>query len=298
MIRVGDTAVVCGIRGETLNERDTNAPHVLGTLPGDRKDAEVISELGLLVPNIELATGCNPRYLPGNPPSTEAQSLTQRVLTLLRITDLIKLEDLQIWDEGGGAGSESGSGSSDSEGGNDDEDMEEAEGGTGDDIRGKPQVKAYWTLYIDILVISLDGSVFDAAWGAVLAALGDLQLPRAWWDMDRDGVLCDPRTEQAKVFEPRGCPIPLSFAIFSPPEGVGSKKLKDEVYILTDPDDFEEGCCAQTATVVVDDGGKKVLRIEMGGGVLLSVADISSLVEQASSRWENWKNALGASKSR
>ncbi|KAK4987007.1 hypothetical protein LTR28_001918, partial [Elasticomyces elasticus] len=60
---------------------------------------------------------------------------------------------------------------------------------TEDDVPDEPPQlvsKAYWTLYIDLLFISLDGNPFDVAWAAVLAALKDTRLPRAWWDPDRE----------------------------------------------------------------------------------------------------------------
>ncbi|KAL9035772.1 MAG: hypothetical protein Q9180_004674, partial [Flavoplaca navasiana] len=121
VVRAGDNAVVCGIRAEILNASDIVDCKPLTTIEelGQRygggltkhsevtdgatrrqsstADAEEMAQLNLLVPNVELSTGCSPSYLPGMPPSTEAQSLSHRVLTLLHISQLISMDDLRIW---------------------------------------------------------------------------------------------------------------------------------------------------------------------------------------------------------
>jgi len=94
--RVGDTACVCGVRAEILRYEDVpNQPRVdlsstsdsSDTPEDDAKTAEEaaeISSLHLLVPNIDLGTtGCSPSIPPGQAPSTLAQSLSQRLYSLL-----------------------------------------------------------------------------------------------------------------------------------------------------------------------------------------------------------------------
>ena len=57
---------------------------------------EGIRELGLLVPNVELSTGCSPAHLPGQAPGSLAQTLARRVQSLLYTSNLISAEDLRI----------------------------------------------------------------------------------------------------------------------------------------------------------------------------------------------------------
>ena len=113
VVRCGDTAVVCGVRGEVLWVEDTPDYKSLkeeeDKAKGDEEDeqgirkrkrkeeSEEIAQLGLLVPNLELATGCSPDNLPGGPPSLLAQTLTQRILTLLHNTHLLSMSDLKTW---------------------------------------------------------------------------------------------------------------------------------------------------------------------------------------------------------
>ena len=267
--------MVCGVRGEILKARDTNVPD--SKLAGGRKDGEVIADLGLLVPNIELATGCNPRFLPGQAPSTEAQALTQRVLTLLRLTDLVGLEGLKIWDRvGKGEVSEVGRETMRVEDADEEEDVTAQE----------DKVMAYWTLYIDILVISLDGAAFDAAWLAVLAALKATRLPAAKWNRDVENALCDPRLENDVALEIRGLPVPLSFAIFQP--STKPREERKEKVVLVDPDDFEEGCCEEEGAVIVDEAGSKIWRIESAGGSELGIQGVRNMVERCAERWKEW----------
>lgn len=279
MVRVGDTAVVCGVRGEILLASDIPHQSQRARNKDDNAgDVESMAELGLLVPNIELATGCSPAHLPGNPPSTLAQSLTQRILTLLHTSRLINLEDLRIWHQPPDTAP----------------DADDGEAPT-------PEVKAYWTLYIDILFISLDGNPFDAAWGAVVTALRDTLLPYAWWDIDRAAIFCDEAVSKARKLNLRGGPVASTFAVFEPKAllsmgGSNDRAKWKRAWILADPDTFEEGLCRETVTVVVDaEGGRTmVLRVEKVGGGFVGVAEMRSLVGMAEERWREWKRLLGS----
>jgi exosome complex component RRP43 len=155
-------------------------------------------------------------------------------------------------------------------------------------------LKAYWTLYIDILVISYGGSIFDAAWFALYAALRDTILPRAWWDLDLQCVICSPETGEAKCLRLRGCPVPLSFAVFIP-EKMTSGSVEGMSWTLCDTDTFEDGCCAENGTVTVDEaspGNWKLLKIEKGGGGRVGSAEVKELVALAGSRWNEWNQVL------
>jgi exosome complex component RRP43 len=69
VVRIGDTTVVCGIRGEILLARNVAGYRVdKSSAPAAGPGDSEAKELDLLVPNIELATGCSPAFLPGQPP--------------------------------------------------------------------------------------------------------------------------------------------------------------------------------------------------------------------------------------
>ena len=266
VVRCGDTAVVCGVRGEVLLAAD------IPQLPGYNSDQDgLIEGLGLFVPNVELSTGCSPDHLPGNPPGTQAQSLSYRVLSLLHSSNLIDTTDLQI---------------------------QYTEPQTEEDLpdKGLKMVtKAYWTLYIDILYISLDGNAFDTVWAAVIAALRDTVLPKAWWDPDRDMILCSPRLDEANRLQLDDLPVASTFAVFSTASPL---KRSDEAehWVLADPDTFEEGVCGEALTVVVSSRAKNqwhLLRIEKSGGSAVGHDLVRNCVRLAEERCTEWEAIFG-----
>ena len=99
VVRIGDTTVVCGVRGEILLASNVAGYRVdrPSTAPSAKPGYNEAKELDLLVPNIELATGCSPTFMPGQPPSTLAQSLSTRVYSLLHSSQLVDEENLRIW---------------------------------------------------------------------------------------------------------------------------------------------------------------------------------------------------------
>ena len=306
-MRVGDTAAVCGIKGEILLTKDVaDWKHPEGASPPNpsnetqektwetrRSEAEEIASLCLLVPNVELSTGCSPSHLPGSPPSDLAQTLSYRVLTLLHNSQLISADDLRIWHHppsSSAASTAPNPNNPDAMTVDADIDAEDEE----EEGARKPEIKAYWCLHITILFISLDGNPFDAAWGALMAALKDTRLPRAWWDADRELILCSPEPAEARRLV-LGCfPIPLTFGVFTAkPDrllNAGRGEDVEQSWVLTDMDAFEEGCVGEEVTVVVD--GKEILRIEKGGGGVVGMGEMSGLVQRAMERWKEWKEVL------
>ena len=277
LVRIGDTAVVCGVRAEILPVSEIANYRVKQTASGSKRSAEgdkgdytEITNNNLLVPNIELSTGCSPNHLPGSPPSSEAQSLSQRLLSLLHTSRLVPVSDLEIHSEPP-------------------LDLED----DGGQQTGR-ELKAYWTLYIDILVISYAGSIFDAAWCALHAALRDTLLPRAWWDIDLQSVICSPETQEVKRLRLKGCPVPLSFGVFIPDKttnGSGSAKS----WILCDMDTFEDDCCMEKGTVVVDEASSglwNLVKMEKCGGGRAGRVELQELVALAGSRWKEWHTVL------
>lgn len=297
-MRVGDTAVVCGVRAETLLVSDVPDYRPRPAVPAGgadkegqrvaekrrrREDADEMARLNLLVPNLELATGCTPAHLPGGPPSSLAQTLAQRILTLLHTSQLLDLEDLRIWHHPPSSSLEGKMDTSTDDSSNDSGDDVE------DDPQSRPEIKAFWTLYIDMVFISLDGNPFDAAWGSLLAALADVRLPRAWWDADLEKVLCDDNVAVSKRLGLRDIPVAMSFGVF---EAQGAAKGKSGKWVLIDMDGFEEGLCSEGGTVVVREGGE-IVRIEKVGGGHVGMGEMREMVALAQDRWREWRDVLG-----
>ncbi|KAI1311200.1 exosome complex exonuclease RRP43 [Xylaria venustula] len=294
VVRTGDTTVICGVRGETI--RTAQIPNYRPALSNaaTKSSAEELRDYDLLVPNIELATGCAPDFLPGVPPTTLAQTLSTRVYSLLHSSGVLDVEDLRIYHEKSGEGE-----------GNDDEDMRDAAAVAGGeeyiDDASVREVMAYWVLYIDLLFISLDGNPFDAAWAAVLAALRDTKLPRAYWDADREMVLCS-RREPTIPLSLSGLPVACTAAVFTAKERVKQSQSRNTAaergsfWILVDPDRFEESLCDETVTVVVDrsaeDGETKILGISKSGGTVVGAEVMRRFVQVAEGRWREFKDAL------
>jgi len=302
VVRCGDTAVVCGVRGEILRVEDVadwesirqmrrHADGEEGETAGKeankqeeqrqgrKQDAKEIAYLNLLVPNLELATGCSPAHLPGGPPSILAQTLTQRILTLLHTSQLLNFDDLRIWSQP--PPSPSPSKRTAGEQGEEEEPIAEL---------AKAEIKAFWTLYIDILFISLSGNAFDAAWFSILAALSNVRLPNAWYDSDAETVFCSPLSEAARALELYDVPVALSFAAFWGEEG--GREGKGKKWILADPDGFEEGLSREGATIVVGAGGR-VVRVEKNGGGGIGANEMRVLVDLARGRRDEWMSVSG-----
>lgn len=265
VVRVGDTAVVCGVRAELLLASDIPHP------PNDDvDDDDLVEELGLLVPNVELSTGCSPAHMPGNPPSTLAQSLSYRILSLLYASNLIRPSDLRIQYT-----------------------QPQAE----DDLPDEgPNIvtKAYWTLYVDILCIALDGNPFDAAWAAVISALQNTVLPKAWWDADREAIFCSPLTAETHKLRLNGLPIASTFAVFTTSSPLKQRE-EAESWVLADPDGFEEDVCGDSLTVVAtskQNAHGAILRLEKTGGSVISRESIKRCVRMAEGRWSQWDAVL------
>lgn len=132
-----------------------------------------------------------------------------------------------------------------------------------------------------------EGTTFDAAWLAMLAALKDTILPKAWWDADLETVLCSSKIEEGRRLQISRRPVPLSFACFF------SSKDSNQHWILLDPDAFEEESCGERGCVVVDHTTKKILRIEKNGGTgMLGVSALKGVFDAAERRSEEWNEIL------
>jgi exosome complex component RRP43 len=258
--------------------------------------------LNLLVPNLSLSTGCAPGFTPGAAPSALAQSLSHQLLSLLHSTRLVQAEDLRIWYQPPNLEAEA-------LGEQMDVDSEES---------GNParEIKAFWVLYIDVMIISLAGNPFDAAWASVLAALRDTKLPKAWWDADNETILCSDDVADAQKLSLRGLPIASSFCSFEADAAAGwravvipdaeeqkvqeqkqKKQGMQQRWILADPDGYEEGLSQERACVVVDKendgkGNTVIVKMEKHGGWALDSDDMRQLVDVSARRWDEMKRIL------
>ncbi|CVK90624.1 related to exosome complex exonuclease [Fusarium mangiferae] len=268
VVRVGDTTVICGVRGETI--LTPNIPNYRAS----NTETE-LKDYDLLVPNIELATGCAPQFLPGGPPSTLAQTLSTRIYSLLHSSRIIKPDDLRIWHTPAS------------------EDLEDRMEEDGEDTSNENRsVVAYWVLYIDIFFISFDGNPFDAAWAATMAALRNTKLPGARYDIDREMVICSHK--QARPLNITNIPIACTAVVFTGKET--DRPTDGRFWLLVDPDRLEESLCDETVTVVVDckDGDLKLLSISKHGGTALTPQFLTSeqFLGWASKRWEDFNAAI------
>lgn len=289
-MRLGNTSVVCGVRGEILKEEGaqgyTYTPSPTSQQDGNKnenieEENREISTLRLLVPNVELSTGSTPNHIPGNAPSSVAQTLVTRLRSLLLSTSLIRARDLRIMYTPPLSLNEP----------------------SGDEAQQQQELKAYWALYLDIFFISIDGNAFDAAWLSILAALQNTRLPNAAWDPEFESILCDDDAQAARTLSLRGLPVPATFAIF---EGRGEwnesgQEENEDSCVLCDPDAFEESVCRESVCVVVDCGsvekaGPKdaiVRRVEKSGGGVVDRDQMKGLVKRAVDRWQVVRKALG-----
>ncbi|PYH97706.1 exoribonuclease family protein [Aspergillus ellipticus CBS 707.79] len=327
VVRVGDTTAVCGVRAEILptddiaswsvshtSSRTTNKRQKLANSDSeeqqeeeDPNDKSHIQDLNLLVPNLSLSTGCAPGFIPGAPPSALAQSLSHQILNLLHSTRLVRAEDLRVWYQPPSLGGES------LERHNAEEQMDVDDEGTGKEDDGeKAEVKAFWVLYIDVMIVSLAGNPFDAAWAAVLAALRDTKLPKASWDVDNEIVVCSDKVSEARKLALRGLPVASSFGVFEADAAAGwravivpdaeeerlieegARKGIQRRWVLADPDGYEEGLSQERACVVVDkkQGKTVIVKMEKNGGWALDGQALKEVVEISARRWEEVKSIL------
>lgn len=275
LVRIGDTTALCGVRGETLLMANAAGG-------GASPTATELMDHDLLVPNIELATGCAPDFLPGGPPTTLAQTLSTRIYSLLHSSRLLQPDQLRIWHTP----------PIDDAPAPDGDDMTSVEDQDGSRTANS-YIAAYWVLYIDIFFISLDGNPFDAAWAATVAALGDTKLPRARYDADRQRVVCV-RHPSPRPLTLTGLPVACTAVVFTGKET--DRPTDGKHWLLVDPDRLEESLCDESLTVVVDfrQHQMKILSIAKQGGLLITTRHLRSpeLWAWASKRWKDTAAAL------
>jgi len=274
VVRTGDTAVVAGVRLEMLSAVDAS------------QQDDQLRELGLIVPNVEFATGCSGQYLPGGAPTGLAMATAWRVKECLVDMELVTAQDLEVrWKRP--LKGQQGRGMDDDDG--------MLTGDETDD--GGEEVVGYFTLYIDIVIISLAGNSFDAVWAAVVASLLNTRLPAATYDADLETIVCSPHASESSPLRVRGLPIASSFRVFDPSVEKGLRQEKQS-WLLADPDEFEESLCSEHILVIVDcsdkSKGTRIRRLDKSGGCVLDKAKIKEAVSLAEKRWSEWNAVMVA----
>ncbi|EWC43417.1 hypothetical protein DRE_07640 [Drechslerella stenobrocha 248] len=113
VVRTGDTAVVCGVRGEVLtlapgddflafeshHRSQTSTAYASGS-----RGSGGASWGELVVPNLELSTGCSKKY-PLGPPGASAQTISDQIQELIQVSKLVDLKSLRIYAQAGSQGS-------------------------------------------------------------------------------------------------------------------------------------------------------------------------------------------------
>ncbi|BGP13296.1 hypothetical protein JCM10213_004934 [Rhodosporidiobolus nylandii] len=100
--------------------------------------------------------------------------------------------------------------------------------------------KAVWVVYLDVVCLNYDGGILDAAVLASVAALKNLVLPAATFDIDDQRAVCEriSETSPGQRIPLGGEPYSVSFGIFNG-------------HILPDPTLFESQLCTSEITVVL-----------------------------------------------
>ncbi|KAM0751657.1 hypothetical protein T439DRAFT_324852 [Meredithblackwellia eburnea MCA 4105] len=100
--------------------------------------------------------------------------------------------------------------------------------------------KSAFVVYMDVVCLNYDGGVLDAAVLACVAALRELRLPEAIWDIDNLQTVCTPvtSTSPGRKLELGPMPASISFGVF------GS-------HLLPDPTLFETQLCTSNLTIAV-----------------------------------------------
>lgn len=298
LVRLGESTVVCGIRAELLpvseipHFRASETARAAQDKPKD-ETYEAVTLNHLLVPNLELSTNCHPSFPPKVAPTVTAQSISQRVLSLLHSSRIVPISDLEIRYTSDAADTSSGLDP-------DDPAYIEPE---------RDVLKAYWTLYIDCVALSYGGeaNIFDTTVLAVVAALKDIRLPQARWDEDSKMIFCNADFSKARMLQLTCIPCPLSFGVFEADprlkfgdaketNGI-SQEQKAVTTVLLDLDSFEDDVCDEKGNIVVDcsSGKCQILKLEkVGGSGRLTVEEMKDIARSAEQRWTDWKRILDA----
>jgi exosome complex component RRP43 len=179
LVKMGNTSVICGIRGEVTVPKQKNPFSSDNTVLGnsgtamqddeDENNEESDRNEGIYVVGVELPSICAPQYQHWADSLQDTSTLQYHIQNTLEKYNVIDRRELCI-----SAG------------------------------------EAVWVLYIDVYVLEHDGNLMDACFIAVLAALDNLRLPAL---EIVDSIVKVVENEPTTRLILRHFPIPLSFVI-------------------------------------------------------------------------------------
>ncbi|XP_075055114.1 exosome complex component RRP43 [Mixophyes fleayi] len=137
--------------------------------------------------------------------------------------------------------------------------------------------KLAWVLYCDLICLNYDGNILDACTCALVAALRNVQLPSV--KINEDTGLAEVELSTKNALKIQKQPVSTSFAIF------------DDLYILVDPTDEEEGLATGLLTIVIDEDGK-LCTIRKPGGSALSAEQLQDCISRAVTRHKEVQTLL------
>jgi exosome complex component RRP43 len=284
VVRVGDTAVVAGVRAEILAVKDATS----SGSGGAQRAAEMMDVL--VVPNVEFATGCSGDQVPGSAPSGLAQATAWRVKDVLVASGFISPLQLEIRGRKHGSSSSSLSSSGEEEESDEDDDDDMAVDGQED--KEEQEIVGYFVLYIDLVIISLAGSPFPPLWAACLAALRSTRLPHATYSQQLETIVCSPLLSQSSQLHTNGLPFACTYRVFEPQLEKGLRDKKD-TWVLADPDAFEESVCREEITVVLDCSESiRILRLQKRGGFVVDEVLMKDIISLSTKRWTEWHTLM------
>ncbi|KAG0216420.1 Exosome complex component RRP43 [Mortierella sp. GBA30] len=117
--------------------------------------------------------------------------------------------------------------------------------------------KAVWALYVDVVCVSYDGNIYDAALASVMAALTNVRIRNPTYDEGTVKVSGAEEINDENSFKLKLARTPLaaSFALFD-----------TSITLLADPDDSEESICEGQISVTLDEHDQLCAVSKIGAG--------------------------------
>ncbi|GJJ68337.1 exosome complex component RRP43 [Entomortierella parvispora] len=117
--------------------------------------------------------------------------------------------------------------------------------------------KAVWSLWIDVVCVSYDGNIYDAALASVMAALANVRIRKPTYDEGIVKVSGAQELDDDNSFKLNlnRTPLSASFVLFD-----------TSLELLADPNFAEESICEGQISVTVDEEGQICALSKVGGG--------------------------------
>ncbi|KAF9571057.1 Exosome complex component RRP43 [Mortierella alpina] len=117
--------------------------------------------------------------------------------------------------------------------------------------------KAVWALWVDVVCVSYDGNIYDAALTAVMAALANVRIRKPTYD---EGVVkvsgaSDINDDNSFKLKLARTPLSSTFALFD-----------TSLTLLADPNDSEEAISEGSISVTMDEQGQLCAVSKIGAG--------------------------------